>query len=52
MADAWAHQEFAGSLVPDRRFVAGLTNIVSNLARSSERSFSQAVGHGGRQTAN
>lgn len=52
MADAWAQQEFSGCQVPDRRFVAGLTGIASNLARSSELCFSQAVGHGGRQTAN
>lgn len=52
MADSWAHQEFAGCQVPDNRFVSSVVSIASNLARNSEVSFSQAVGHGGRQSAN
>ena len=52
MTDAWAHQEFAGSQVPDRRFIPQLSGIASNLARNCEISFSNAVGHGGRQGAN
>ena len=52
MSDAWACQEFAGSEVPDRRFIPQLTGIASNLARNCDLSFSNAVGHGGRQGAN
>jgi len=51
MDRAWAEQEFAGAILPDRRFLRSLPKIADRLASASECSYTQALGHDGRQAA-
>jgi len=49
--DAWARQEMVGAVLPDRRYLESVTCIVERLAEAGGASYSQALGHGGRQAA-
>ena len=51
MAEEWALREFAGARVAHKMHVEALANLAESLAAAPEVSFSNAVGHGGRQAA-
>jgi hypothetical protein len=47
--EPWARQELAGADLPDRRYLETATSIAERLSAGGGLSYSQAIGHDGRQ---
>lgn len=49
--EAWARRELVGARLPDKRYLTSICGIAERLAQSGATSYSEAVGHAGRQAA-
>jgi hypothetical protein len=49
--DLWATREFAGAMLPDKRYYRSLVEIANRLFEATECSYTRALGPAGRQAA-